>query len=56
MKPPEKAPVRKAKTANLSQNGVSRADRWFEQLDHFNSTPFLPRGRRQPAAPKRKAF
>jgi hypothetical protein len=56
MKPPENAPVRRAKTADLSQNGVSRTTRWFEQLDRFNSTPFLPGGRRQPAAPKRKAF
>ncbi|HEY6373461.1 MAG TPA: hypothetical protein VIX37_22990 [Candidatus Sulfotelmatobacter sp.] len=29
--------------------------RWFEELDHFNSEPFLPRGR-QPATPKRMIF
>jgi len=30
--------------------------RWFEELDQFNSEPFLPRGRRQPVTPKRKIF
>jgi antitoxin VapB len=29
---------------------------WFEKLDELNSEPFLPGGRRQPAAPKRTVF
>jgi len=30
--------------------------RWFEELDKFKSEPFMTRGRRQPATPKRKIF
>jgi antitoxin VapB len=30
--------------------------RWFEELDKFKAEPFMPRGRRQPRAPKRKIF
>ena len=29
--------------------------RWFEQLDQFNSEPFIVRGR-QPRTPRRKIF
>jgi antitoxin VapB len=30
--------------------------RWFEELDRFNSEPFMTRGRRQPITPRRKIF
>jgi len=35
---------------------IPDTDRWFEALDQFNSDRFMPRGRRQPATPRRKIF
>jgi antitoxin VapB len=29
---------------------------WFAELDRFNTEPFMPEGRRQPATPRRKIF
>jgi len=29
---------------------------WFAQLDRFNSEPFMPDGRNQPATPVRDIF
>jgi antitoxin VapB len=29
---------------------------WFAKLDSFNSEPFMPEGRKQPATPRRKIF
>jgi antitoxin VapB len=29
---------------------------WFAELDRFAGDPFMPEGRRQPKAPKRKIF
>jgi antitoxin VapB len=29
---------------------------WYEELDRFNSEAFMPSGRRQPAAPRRRIF
>jgi antitoxin VapB len=30
--------------------------RWFDELDHYNSEPFMPNGRSQQPAPKREIF
>lgn len=30
--------------------------RWFEELDEFNSEPFMSDGRRQPATPESEAL
>ena len=32
------------------------AARWFDDLDQYNSKPFIPGGRRQPPTPKREIF
>jgi antitoxin VapB len=32
------------------------AARWFDELDHYNSEPFMPNGRSQLPAPKREIF
>jgi antitoxin VapB len=29
---------------------------WFAELDRFNTEPFMPDGRKQPATPRRKIF
>ncbi len=30
--------------------------KWFEELDRYNSEPFMPEGRDQPITPERKIF
>ncbi len=32
------------------------AARWFDELDQYNSEPFIPGGRHQPPTPKREIF
>jgi len=32
------------------------AARWFDELDQYNSEPFIPCGRHQPPTPKREIF
>lgn len=48
--------IRRVAQGVLLEPLIPDAAGWFEALDQFNSEPFMPRGRRQPAAPKRKIF
>jgi antitoxin VapB len=35
---------------------IEGADEWFAELDRYAGEPFMPEGRRQPAAPRRPAL
>jgi antitoxin VapB len=48
--------IRRIAQGVLLEPLIPNTAKWFEELDHFNSEPFPPRGRRQPATPKRKIF
>ena len=48
--------IRKVPQGVLLEPLIPDTARWFEELDQFASEPFLPGGRHQPAAPKRKIF
>lgn len=48
--------IRKVAQGVLLEPLVQDAAQWFEELDKFNSQPFMVPGRRQPATPKRKIF
>jgi virulence-associated protein VagC len=49
----------KTGVAKLFRNGRSqgvRLPKWFAKLDRLNSESFMKKGRKQPAAPRRKIF
>lgn len=52
--------IRRVAQGVLLEPLIPDTARWFDELDQFNSEPFLPRipasGRRQPITPKRKIF
>jgi antitoxin VapB len=48
--------IRRVAQGVLLEPLIPDAARWFEELDRFNSEPFMPKGRHQPATPKRKIF
>jgi antitoxin VapB len=48
--------IRRVPQGVLLEPLIPDTARWFEALDQFSSEPFLGRGRRQPATPKRKIF
>ncbi len=52
--------IRRVAQGVLLEPLIPDTARWFEELDQFNSEPFLTpdpsRGRRQPVTPKRKIF
>lgn len=52
--------IRRVPQGVLLEPLIPDTARWFEELDRFNSEPFMPgiqaRGRRQPVTPKRKIF
>jgi hypothetical protein len=35
---------------------ISDPKQWFAELDRFSYDPFIPKGRKQPATPRRKIF
>jgi antitoxin VapB len=47
--------IRRVAQGVLLEPLVSDTKQWFENLDQFNSEPFLPK-RRQPPTPRRKIF
>ena len=47
--------VRRVAQGVLLEPLISDPKRWFEELDRF-SEPFLSRGRKQPATPRREIF
>jgi antitoxin VapB len=49
--------IRKVPQGVLLEPLIADTAEWFEALDRFNSEPFMPDGRHQPAtAPKRESF
>ena len=48
--------IRRVPQGVLLEPLIPDTSRWFEELDKFASEPFMVRGRRQPATPKRKIF
>lgn len=48
--------IRRVLQGVLLEPLIPDATRWFEELDRFNTEPFMAHGRRQPRAPKRKIF
>jgi len=47
--------IRRVPEGVLLEPLIPDTSRWFEQLDQFNSEPFIVR-RRQPRTPRRKIF
>lgn len=45
--------VRRVREGVLLEPVTSDVASWFEKLDQFKPDPFMPKGRRQPKAPKR---
>jgi antitoxin VapB len=48
--------IRRVDQGVLLQPLISDPRQWFAELDRFDSEPFMPKGRKQPAAPRRKLF
>jgi len=48
--------VRRVPQGVLLEPLAPNAKQWFKDLDQLNSEPFMPTGRRQPKAPKRRIF
>jgi antitoxin VapB len=48
--------IRKVPQGVLLEPMIADPVQWFEQLDRFNSEPFMPEGRSQPTPPKREIF
>jgi antitoxin VapB len=48
--------IRRVAQGVLLEPLIANPARWFEELDRFNSEPFMSKQRRQPATPKRKIF
>lgn len=48
--------IRKVPQGVLLEPLVADTTSWFEELDRFNSEPFMPEGRCQPITPKREIF
>ena len=48
--------IRKVPQGVLLEPLITDTAQWFEELDRFNSEPFMPDGRKQPITPKRRIF
>jgi antitoxin VapB len=48
--------IRRVPEGVLLEPLIADTGQWFGELDRLNSEPFLPQGRNQPVAPKRKIF
>jgi len=48
--------VRRVGQGVLLEPVIPDTARWFVELDRFNNEVFMPGGRGQPTAPKRKVF
>jgi antitoxin VapB len=48
--------IRKVPQGVLLEPVISDPAKWFEELDRFNSEPFMPDGRSQPITPRREIF
>ena len=52
----EQVRIRRVAQGVLLEPLIPDAATWYEELDRFNSEPFMSSGRRQLAAPKRRIF
>ena len=52
----EEVRIRRVAQGVLLEPLIADTTKWFEELDRFNSEPFMPDGRRQPLTPKREIF
>jgi antitoxin VapB len=48
--------VRRVAKGVLLEPMILNSSQWFEELDRLASGPFMPKGRNQPATPKRRIF
>ena len=48
--------IRRVPQGVLLEPVIADPDKWFEELDRFNSEQFMPEGRNQPITPKREIF
>jgi len=48
--------IRKISQGVLLEPMVPDTSEWFKELDQYNSEKFMPGGRRQPRAPRRRIF
>ena len=48
--------IRRFKEGVLLEPLIPDARKWFAELDRFKSEPFLKKGHRQPATPRRAIF
>ena len=48
--------IRRVPEGVLLEPLISDPAAWFAALDRFSSSPFMTRGRNQPAPPRRKVF
>jgi antitoxin VapB len=48
--------IRRVAQGVLLQPLISDTSRWFAELDRFASGPFMEKGRKQPATPRREIF
>lgn len=48
--------IRRVAQGVLLEPLILDTSRWFEELDGLKAEPFMPKGRRQPATPKRDIF
>ncbi len=52
----ERVRIRRVAQGVLLEPLIPDAGNWFAELDRLNSEPFMPKGRKQPVAPRRKIF
>jgi antitoxin VapB len=48
--------IRRVPQGVLLEPIIADPAQWFDELDRYNSEPFMPDGRLQPATPARKIF
>ncbi len=52
----ERVRIRRVAQGVLLEPLIPDAGNWLAELDRLNSEPFMPKGRKQPVAPRRKIF
>lgn len=54
--PGDRVRVRRVEQGVLLEPVISDPKQWFAELDRLSSEPFMPKGRKQPATPRREIF
>lgn len=54
--PGDRVRVRRVAHGVLLEPLISDPKQWFAELDRFSAEPFMPKGRKQPATPRREIF